>query len=63
MNTQELRKLGLDSLANELKVAEEHFFRLKMQLAQGTLTKNHLVRVARKKIATIKTLMTEQKKG
>lgn len=63
MNTQELRKLGLESLATELKTAEEHFFRLKMQLAQGSLTKNHLIREARKNIAKIKTLITEQTKG
>lgn len=63
MNTQELRTLNLDSLATELQTAENQFFKLKMRLAQGEFTKNHLIRLARKKIATIKTLITERQKG
>lgn len=55
-----LKEMTLDELQNELLVVRKTQFNLRMKIASGALDKTHLITEARKKIARIKTLMTQK---
>jgi large subunit ribosomal protein L29 len=60
MNISELRELSNEELKNELLETRKEQFNLGMQKYTGQLSKQHLVKRARRKVAQIKTLMTER---
>lgn len=60
MKASELREKSVDELTAELEKLREEQFKLRMQLATGQLTQNHLLRQARRDIARIKTVLTEK---
>jgi large subunit ribosomal protein L29 len=60
MKATELRDKSEQELNDELlKVAEDQF-KLKMQQATGQLGQSHLLKLARKDIARIKTVLSEK---
>lgn len=59
-NTNELKNLTLDELQTELLSLRKEQFTLRMKKASGALDKTHFVRVVRKAIAKVKTIMTEK---
>lgn len=56
----ELRKLTIDELNSELLDLRKDQFKQRMQKANGTLDKLHVVKNTRRTIARIKTIMTEK---
>jgi large subunit ribosomal protein L29 len=62
MKTKELRELSQDKLITELKEAHKEIFNMRMQRAGGQMTKNHLFKEVRQRIARINTLLTEKVK-
>lgn len=60
MNIQELREKSVEELQVLLDEQQLNQFRLRMAKATGQLGKTHEVKVARKTIARIKTLLTEK---
>ena len=62
MKTKELRELSKDKLVTELKEAHKEMFNMRMQRAVGQMTKNHLFKEVRQRIARINTLLTEKVK-
>ncbi|MDO5731233.1 50S ribosomal protein L29 [Corynebacterium sphenisci] len=59
----ELRSLGAEDLAAKLKECKEELFNLRFQMATGQLTNNRRLRVVRKDIARIYTVMRERELG
>ncbi|TXH40307.1 MAG: 50S ribosomal protein L29 [Actinobacteria bacterium] len=59
----ELRALENDELVTRLKEAKEELFNLRFQAATGQLDNNGRVRVVRKDIARIYTIMRERELG
>jgi len=59
----ELRALENDELVTRLKEAKEELFNLRFQAATGQLENHGRVRVVRKDIARIYTLMRERELG
>lgn len=64
MLTQDLRALTIEQLENELlSLKREQFnLRIKKQKSAGQTSKGHLFPQVRRKIAQIKTLLTEKKR-
>jgi large subunit ribosomal protein L29 len=60
MSVQELRSLTNADLANKLDDAYQEMFNLRFQKATGKLTNTARVRVVRKEIARMKTLLRER---
>ena len=59
----ELRQLGDEELVAKLREAKEELFNLRFQAATGQLENNSRLRVVRKEIARIYTLMRERELG
>ncbi|AHE65977.1 50S ribosomal protein L29 [Legionella oakridgensis] len=59
-DNNELRKMTIDELQNELLSLRKQQFNMRLKKASGTLDKTHLVRQVRRAIAKIKTIMTEK---
>ncbi|SHK59885.1 50S ribosomal protein L29 [Streptomyces sp. NBC_00433] len=59
----ELRQLGDEELVGKLREAKEELFNLRFQAATGQLENNGRLRVVRKDIARIYTLMRERELG
>ncbi|MFI0898707.1 MULTISPECIES: 50S ribosomal protein L29 [unclassified Streptomyces] len=59
----ELRQLGDEELVAKLREAKEELFNLRFQAATGQLENNSRLRVVRKDIARIYTLMRERELG
>jgi large subunit ribosomal protein L29 len=59
----ELRQLGEEELVGKLREAKEELFNLRFQAATGQLENNSRLRVVRKDIARIYTLMRERELG
>ncbi|MFI0721562.1 50S ribosomal protein L29 [Streptomyces sp. NPDC021224] len=59
----ELRQLGDEELFAKLREAKEELFNLRFQAATGQLENNSRLRVVRKDIARIYTLMRERELG
>ena len=60
---QELRSMGDEELLNRLKEAKEELFNLRFQVATGQLDNNTRLRVVRRGIARIYTVMRERELG
>ena len=60
MKVTELRNLSDEELKKELIETRREQFNLRMQKFSGQLSKPHLFKNIRRKIAQIKTLMTEK---
>lgn len=58
----EYRKKSCQNLNIELSQLLREQFNLRMQSASGKLKQSHLLRKVRKKIAQVKTLLTEKEK-
>ena len=56
--TENLRELSLVELQNKLLELRTEQFRLRIQRANGVLDKMHNMRVVRRSIARVKTIMT-----
>ena len=63
MTNAELRELTQDKLTAELEAAHREMFNLRMQRAGGQMTKNHLFKEIRSKIARILTILNEKAKS
>jgi large subunit ribosomal protein L29 len=59
----ELRELSDEDLLGKLKEAKEELFNLRFQAATGQLENNNRLKVVRKDIARIYTLMRERELG
>lgn len=57
---ESLRNMSQQELENELLSVRKAQFNLRMKVVNGALEKPHLITEARKKVARIKTLMTEK---
>ena len=57
---EELRALSVDELQTELLSLRKEQLNLRMQKANGTLEKPHLITMARKAVARVKTMLTEK---
>lgn len=60
MNTNELREKSVEELNKELLVQREAQFKLRMQKSTGQLEQSHLLKLCRREIARIKTILTEK---
>ncbi|WP_407276133.1 50S ribosomal protein L29 [Halothiobacillus sp. DCM-1] len=58
-----LREKSPEALREELLALKREQFNLRMQKSTGQESKPHLVRVARKQVARIKTILTEKEQG
>jgi len=63
MSVAELRTKSPKELNQELENLRREQFNLRMQNKTGQSPKPHKIREAKKKIAQVKTLMVENKKG
>jgi large subunit ribosomal protein L29 len=61
--TAELRELDDEALLGKLREAKEELFNLRFQAATGQLENNSRLKVVRKEIARIYTLMRERELG
>jgi len=59
MKINKLRSLSMDDLNEKLIVLFREKFNLKMQLSSRKLKKCHLLKIVKKKIAVIKTILSE----
>jgi large subunit ribosomal protein L29 len=59
----ELRELSEEELVTKLREAKEELFNLRFQAATGQLENNSRLKVVRKEIARIYTLMRERELG
>lgn len=60
MNTNELRNMGIKELNAELVALLREKFNLRMQQATKQLVKTHTIKLVRKKIARLQTIMKEK---
>jgi large subunit ribosomal protein L29 len=61
--TSELRELNSEDLLGKLREAKEELFNLRFQAATGQLENNNRLKVVKKDIARIYTLMRERELG
>jgi large subunit ribosomal protein L29 len=61
MEIKELRAKSADELKTHLLELHKEQFSLRMQKATGQLTKTHDIRLVRREIARVNTLLTEKK--
>lgn len=57
---KELKQMNVNELQNELLSLRKHQFDLRMKKASGVLDKTHRVKLVRRTIARIKTIMTQK---
>ncbi len=60
MNLEELRNLSVDELANKLGASKRELLNLRMQAAAGKLEKTHQMRIVRREVAQLMTLLKER---
>jgi large subunit ribosomal protein L29 len=63
VTASELRELNDDELVLRLKESKEELFNLRFQMATGQLENNRRLRVVRRDIARIYTIMRERELG
>jgi len=63
MFAAELRKKSLVELSQELEALRREQFNLRIQNKTGQSPKSHKIREVRKRIAQVKTLVSEKEKG
>jgi large subunit ribosomal protein L29 len=59
----ELRELTADELTEKLREAKEELFNLRFQMATGQLDNNRRLRIVRREIARIYTVLNERELG
>ena len=59
----ELRELNAEELAEKLRESKEELFHLRFQMATGQLSNNRRLRVVRREIARIYTVLRERELG
>jgi len=57
---EELRELSVDELNKELLTIRKQQFLLRIKKASDSLDKTHLIAIARKSVARLKTILTEK---
>ena len=60
MKAEDLRKLSLEKIEDELGNAKEEYFKLRFQVASGQQTDHSRLRIIRRDIARIKTVLREK---
>ena len=60
MKTSELKQMEVNELKNELHAVLKEQFNLRLQQATKQLVQNHNLKLARRKIARIKTILHEK---
>jgi large subunit ribosomal protein L29 len=60
MKTEDIRKLSVEKIRSELDDARENYFRLRFQFATGQLTDHSRLRIARRDIARLATILKQQ---
>jgi len=60
MKASELREKSVDELNQSLSAELKQQFKLRMQLATGQLTETHLVKLARRNAAKIRTVLNQK---
>jgi large subunit ribosomal protein L29 len=60
MNAKDLREKSINELGAELLKLREDQFKLGMQKSTGQLGQTHLLKLARKDIARVKTVLSEK---
>jgi large subunit ribosomal protein L29 len=63
VQTNELRELHDDELANRLRESKEELFNLRFQMATGQLDNNRRLRTVKHDIARIYTILRERELG
>jgi len=63
VTASELRELGDEELLQRVREAKEELFNLRFQMATGQLENNRRLRVVRRDIARIYTIMRERELG
>lgn len=63
MKASELRELIDDELRKRCSDWEEELFRLRVQLLIGQLENPHRIKLVRRNIARVKTILREREKG
>jgi len=58
--TDDLRKMSVEELQEELLHLRKEQFNLRMKKASGSLDKTHLITLVRKSVARVKTMLTEK---
>jgi large subunit ribosomal protein L29 len=62
MKTDDIRKLSIEKMRSELEDARENYFRLRFQSATGQLTDHSRLKIARREIARIVTILRESER-
>ena len=63
MKFEEIRALSVEELAKQLETAHQELFDLRFRLATKQLVNHRQIRVVKKKIARLKTIMREKELG
>ena len=63
MRASEIRELSLEKAAEKLEDARESYFKLRFQFATGQLPDNSKLKVARRDIARIATIVREKERA
>ena len=56
----ELKQMTLDDLKSKLLSLRKEQFNLRMKKASGALDKNHVIKIVRRNIARVKTVISEK---
>ncbi len=59
MNTEEIRKLSFEELQNKLSDSREELMKLRFQQVSGQLTDTSRLRIMRREIARMETVLNE----
>ena len=59
MKTEEIRTLSVEAIQSQLEDAKEELMRLRFQAATGELTDTSRLRVSRRNIARLNTILNE----
>ncbi len=63
MRASEVRELGLEKAAEKLEDARESYFKMRFQFATGQLPDSSKLKVARRDIARIATIVREKERA
>ena len=63
MKAEEVRTLSVEAIRSQLEDAREELMRLRFQQATGELTDTSRLRVTRRNIARLSTILSEQMAG
>jgi large subunit ribosomal protein L29 len=59
-SVEDLRKMTVDELQTEIMLLRKNQFNLRMKKANGALDKTHTIRVLKKSVARVKTIIVEK---